>query len=46
MVTWFPLVERKQILQCSSVNFGGEENVTERCVTWDEEREALPRVGV
>ena len=46
MVAWFPLLEREQTLQCGSVDFGGEENVTKGCVTWNDERKALPRVGV
>ena len=40
------MVKREQALQCGSVDFGGEENVTKGCVARNNERKALPRIGV
>ena len=46
MVAWFHLVEGEQTLQSGNVDFGRKKNVTKGCVAWNDERKALPRVGV
>ena len=40
------MVQREQALQCGSVDFGGEEHVAKGSVARNNERKALPRVGV
>ena len=40
------MVKGKQTLQSGNVDFRREKNVTKGCVAWNDERKALPRVGV
>ena len=46
VVAWFALVEWKNVKGCGCMDFCKRKNVGQESITWDDEGEASPRVGV